>query len=104
MTYRTIIIGLIALLAVAFGSCTSEEVSPRYEEMKQYHAESLMLPMAPSDSVYRFSVKVDAFVEQHPAAKYDPLYPEIQQHIQENWLRVTIEIDTTWAGETHIYF
>ena len=92
----------LALLPLSFASCEKEVV--RYEEMAQYHQESLSLPSVATDSVSRFSQKVTAFVAQHPAAAEDPLYPEIQQNIRQALLRITITIDDEWDGEIHRNF
>ena len=76
----------------------------RYEEMRQYHQESLTLQQVSTDSVTRFSSKVTTFVVAHPAAQEDPLYPEIQQNIHQATLRITITIDDEWDGVEHINF
>ena len=92
---------LTLLLCLGISSCEKQAEDVRFQEMADFHAESFGLYQVESDSVSRFSQKVDAFVVQHPAAADDPLYPEIQQNIQNNWFRVTISIDTTWAGENY---
>ena len=72
--------------------------------MRQYHQESLTLQQVTTDSVTRFSSKVTAFVASHPAARQDPLYPEIQANIRQATLRITINFDDEWDGEEHINF
>lgn len=91
-----------ALMMTGCSSGDSEAV--RYAEMKAYHQESLTLHQVPVDSVSRFSQKVTSFVSQHPAAKLDPLYPEIQQNIQQASLRVNIHINGEWEGEEAFEF
>ena len=86
-------------LSLVVAGC-SKEVQ-RYEAMVRYHAESLQLPFVPVDSVQRFSHKVDAFVALHPAAAEDPLYPAIQQHIDQAMQRFTITADPEWEGVYH---
>lgn len=89
-------------LSFTFGSCSKEVM--RYAEIRQYHAESLTLHAVTTDSVTRFSEKVNFFVAQHPAAKEDPLYPEIQQNISQSLLRITLTINDEWAGKEYINF
>ena len=92
---------LTLLLCLGISSCEKQAEDVRFQEMADFHAESFGLYQVESDSVSRFSQKVDAFVVLHPTAADDPLYPEIQQNIQNNWLRMTISVDTTWAGENY---
>ena len=93
------LIFFIALLAV---SCEKEVT--RYPEIQAYHAESLTLYVASADSVGNFSQKVQSFVVRHPDATQDPLYPEIQQNIKHNLLRLSITVNDEWDGETHITY
>ena len=72
--------------------------------MLEYHSESQQLGVATTDSVARFSSKVQGFVAQHPDAKEDSLYPEIQKNIKANLLRLSITIDDEWDGETFIEY
>ena len=107
MAKNIIFWSLTLLLCLGISSCEKdvEEIEDvRYQEMVDFHAESFGLYQVESDSVSRFSQKVDAFVVQHPAAAADPLYPEILQNIQNYSLRISITIDTTWDGEYYIEF
>ena len=97
---KTIVI-FILLAGLTFNSC--EKVILRYAEMQQYHQESLTLAETSLDSISRFSQKVDGFVNLHPLAKEDPLYPEIEQNI--NQARLIIRIDgEVWDDDVHIEF
>ena len=76
----------------------------RYEEMRQYHQESLTLQQVTTDSVTRFSSKVSTFVASHPAAQEDPLYPEIQENIHQATMRIAVIFDEEWGDDKHINF
>ena len=91
---------LVMLLALpfAFASCDSEQ-TVSYEELVQYHAESLNLPAATADSIYRFSKKVTAFVSQHPDAKTDPLYPQIEENIHAAATKLNLDFGT-WKEDS----
>ena len=89
---------LILLLALLFVSCEKELF--HYAEITEYHAESQQLDVATTDSIARFSSKVQGFVAQHPDAKDDPLYPEILNNINNAKLNITIIIHDEWDGET----
>ena len=73
-------------------------------EMKAFYQESITLPSVTTDSVNRFSVKVNDFIEVNPEALDDPLYPKIMSNIKTATLRITITINDEWDGETHINF
>ena|GEM_PF-3168177 len=88
---------LLITLPFAFASCDSEQ-TVSYEELVQYHAESLNLPAATADSIYRFSKKVTAFVSQHPDAKTDPLYPQIEENIHAAATKLNLDF-STWKDE-----
>jgi len=99
-TLRTL--PLILLMALLFVSCEKELF--HYAEITEYHAESQQLDVATTDSIARFSSKVQGFVAQHPDAKDDPLYPEILNNINIAKLNITIIIHDEWDGETHIKY
>ena len=88
---------MLLALPFAFASCDSEQ-TVSYEELVQYHAESLNLPAATADSIYRFSKKVTAFVSQHPDAKTDPLYPQIEENIHAAATKQNLDFGT-WKDE-----
>ena len=96
---------LLILLAFCwlFPSCEKEvfDVSPT---MEAYYLESVKLPSVSLDSVQSFSSKVDGFTQSYPLALEHEKYPLIRQNIKAASIRLTIEIDTTWAGEKHINF
>lgn len=97
---------LILFLATSFITigCEKQAISESYPEMKAFYTESCTLPAVTIDSVKTFSTKVDNYVAQYPESKSHSLYPKIQENIKTASLRITIECDTTWDGETHIYF
>ena len=99
-TLRTL--PLIFFIMLLTASCEKELT--RYPEIQAYHAESLNLNVASADSVGNFSQKVQGFAVRHPDATQDPLYPVIQQNIQQNLLRLHITINDEWDGETTIEF
>ena len=92
------------ILFMLFLTASCEKEVTRYPEIQAYHIESLNLYVASADSVGNFSQKVQSFVVRHPDAKEDPLYPEIQQNIKQNLLRLSITINDEWDGETTIEF
>ena len=91
-TLRTL--PLILLMALLFVSCEKELF--HYAEITEYHAESQQLDVATTDSIARFSSKVQGFVAQHPDAKDDPLYPEILENINMATLYITITTHDEW--------
>ena len=84
--------------------CEKQVISESYPEMKAFYTESCTLPAVTIDSVKAFSAKVGNYVTKHPESKSHSLYPKIQENIKTASLRITIECDTTWDGETHINF
>ena len=91
-TLRTL--PLILLMVLLFVSCEKELF--HYAEISEYHAESQQLDVATTDSIARFSSKVQGFVAQHPDAKDDPLYPEILENINMATLNITITTHDEW--------
>ena len=87
---------LLITLSFVFASC--EKQAESYEEMKQYYAESCNLLSAQADSIKRFSTKVEAFVSQHPDAKTDPLYPQIEENINAAATKLNLDFGT-WKDE-----
>lgn len=84
--------------------CEKQVVSEGYPEMEAFYTESCTLPAVTIDSVKTFSAKVDNFVANYPGSKSHSLYPKIRENIKSASLRIIIECDTTWDGETHINF
>ena len=92
---------LLLLALLLFGSCEKEVL--RYAEMEQYYEESIGLAQTSPDSISSFSRKVDAFVTLYPAAKEDPLYPEIKANIRQAWLNIRIN-GGVWGDDKNIGF
>ena len=85
----------------ALTGCESDMV--RYDEIRQYHQESKTLQQVESDSVNRFTQKVDAFVVVHADAVDDPLYPEIRQNIEDALVKFVITVQDEWDKEDISY-
>ena len=81
-------------MVLLFVSCEKELF--HYAEITEYHAEFQQLDVATTDSIARFSSKVQGFVAQHPEAKDDPLYPEILENINMATLNITITTHDEW--------
>jgi hypothetical protein len=103
MKKSPIIILIVLTVCWMLPSCEKEvfDVSP---QMESFYAESVQLPTVSLDSVKSFSSKVDGFTKAYPLALEHEKYPLIRQNIKAASIRLTIEIDTTWAGEKHINF
>ena len=84
--------------------CEKDVIGEGYPEMEGFYVESCGLPVVTIDSVKSFSVKFGNYVTKYPQSKSHSLYPKIQENIKSASLRITIECDTTWDGETHINF
>ena len=95
---------LFFILCLIMVGCEKQVISESYPEMKAFYTESCTLPAVTIDSVKAFSAKVGNYVTKHPESKSHSLYPKIQENIKSASLRITIECDTTWDGETHINF
>ena len=99
---KTFICLLVSLvLAISMPSC-EESVTDEYPIMEQYYTESVNLPTVTLDSVNLFKAKVDGYVSQNPEAKNHKRYSMILENIKVASLRITIDIDPTWAGEDSI--
>ena len=98
-------VALLLLLSASFilPSC-EKAVIDEYPQMEAYYVESKGLYSVTIDSVRTFSSKVDGFVAVNPLAKEHEKYPLIQANIKSASLRLTITVDTTWAGEETIHF
>ena len=93
---------LLFLLLPALTGCGDEAL--RYAEMEEFYVESRTLPEVSLDSVNRFSGKVDGFVEVHPDAVDDPLYPRIQENIRSASVRVGFTATTDWQDYVDVQF
>ena len=85
-------------------ACEKEVLSDEYPEMEGFYVESCGLSDVTTDSVKSFTIKVNNYTVDYPESKHHSLYPMIQANIKSASLRITIECDTTWDGETHINF
>ncbi len=93
----------LVLLFMAFlmmTACEKDIVS----NMEAYYTESMGLQSVTLDSVKTFSNKVENYVAENPDEKENPLYPKIQSNIKSASMRITLSVDTTWDGETHINY
>lgn len=95
---------VLCLLGMA-SFCVSCEKDVQYEgypEMHEYYVESCGLgdDAVDTDSITRFSRKVDAFVDVNPDAKDTSYYPLIQSNIKKYSVTIviTIEGDGVWDG------
>ena len=85
-------------------ACEKEVKHEGYIEMERFYIESCGLPSVTIDSVKFFTIKVNKYTTEFPESKDHSLYPKIQENITTAMMRITIECDTTWDGETHINF
>ena len=86
-----------------FVSCTTDE-DPVHEVMRGYFDESQGLFSQNSDSISRFSYKVNEFISRVPAAKNDPFYIKIAENLEKVSLKPTITVNDEWGGETFVTF
>ena len=86
-----------------FASCESYE-DPSHLLMQGYFEESQGLSQASTDSVARFSQKVNEFTTRIPEAKNDPHYTQIQSNIKMAKLKITITIADEWEDDVVIKF
>ena len=84
--------------------CEKDVIGEGYPEKEGFYTESCGLPEVTIDSVKLFSTKVNDYTTEYPESKEHSLYPKIQANIKSASLRITITADTTWAGDTIIYF
>ena len=91
------------LICMVLPSCEKEvyDINP---QMEAYYQESVQLPSVTIDSVRSFSSKVDGFTRSYPWAVEHERYPQIKENIREASARITIDIDTTWAGTNTYYY
>lgn len=95
---------LLLLLTISFVTGCEKEVFDISPTMEAYYVESVKLPSVTIDSVQSFSNKVDGFTRNYPEAIEHNKYPLIKENIRLASVRITIQIDTTWAGDTLIRF
>lgn len=92
------------LVGFILPSCSKSDSGDDYPIMEDYYIESLSLPTVSTDSIKTFSSKVDGYVAQNPLAKQHRRYAQILENIKTASLRITITIDTAWAGTDSISF
>ncbi len=92
------------VLGISLPSCEKSASAEDYPIMESFYKESVTLPLVTLDSVKAFSSKVDGYVTTYPLAKEHKRYSQIQDNIKAASLRLSISIDTTWAGEDSIRF
>lgn len=97
-------LSLLLMFSFYIISCDKEVIGEGFPEMESFYIESCGLRSVTLDSVKTFSVKVNDYTTEYPESKDHSLYPKIQDNIKDASLRITIECDTTWDGETHINF
>ena len=95
---------LFFIVCLFMVGCEKQVASEGYPEMEAFYTESCTLPAVTIDSVKTFSAKVGKYVSKYPESKSHSLYSKILENIKSASLRITIECDTTWDGETHINF
>ena len=95
---------MICLMAGFLMPSCEKELTDDYPIMEQFYAESITLPTVTIDSVSAFKNKVNGYVTTYPQAKEHRRYPQIIENIKAASLRLTIVIDTTWAGDTVIHY
>ena len=103
MRHSFIILFLLLVASILLPSC-EKAVMEEYPQMESFYVESKGLNSVTIDSVRSFSGKVDGFVTVNPLVKQHDKYPLIQANIKAASLRMTIVIDTTWAGEETFRF
>lgn len=94
-------IALIAL-PLAFGSCGKTRMY--FPELEEFYEESMELKSVSTDSIARFSAKVENFVVLYPEAKDDPLYPAIQKNIKSANAGFKITINPDWGEDINFNF
>ena len=89
MTYcgRVFLYLCLIIPTLTFASCESYEY-PQNEVLKGYFEESKGLSHASTDSISRFSAKVNEFTTRIPEAKNDPLYTKIRGNIKMASLKI----------------
>ena len=97
---------IMILLVFAIGWLTSceKEVYDINPQMESFYMESVQLPSVTIDSVKSFSSKVDGFTRSYPWAVEHQRYPQIKENIKSASIRITLEVDTTWAGVDTYHF
>ena len=93
----------LTVFTLIFGSCTTDE-DPVHEVMRGYFDESQGLFLQNSDSISRFSYKVNEFISRVPAAKNAPFYKKSLKILKKVSLKPTITVNTEWEGKIFVTF
>lgn len=102
---KLVVISLELLLLTTIISCDKQDVRDDISPiMEDFYIESIQLPTVTLDSVRTFSNKLDGFTLAYPLAKEHKRYPMIKENIKAASIRISIDIDTVWSGETYINF
>lgn len=89
-------------LAITLPSC-EQAVSDSFI-MESFYTESQGLKSVSSDSVNRFSDKVNGYVSVNPKAKNHEKYRLIMDNIQDAILHISLVIHDEWDGDTTVTF
>ena len=93
----------LTVFTLIFVSCTTDE-DPVHEVMRGYFDEYQGLFSQNSDSISRFSYKVNEFISRVPASKNAPFYIKIAENLEKVSLKSTITVNDEWDGETFVTF
>jgi len=88
---------------ISLPSC-DKSVTDSFPIMESFYTESKGLKTVSKDSVNRFSDKVNGYVVTNPQARNHSKYKLIMDNIKDATLRLAIEVDDEWAGDTTIIF
>lgn len=101
-SFPTLLVLCLLGMALFCVSCEKDVQYEGYPEMHEYYVESCGLgdDAVDTDSITRFSRKVDDFVDVNPDAKDTSYYPLIQANIKKYSITIviTIEGDGAWDG------
>ena len=88
---------------ISLPSC-EKSATDSFPIMESFYTESKGLKTVTKDSVNRFSDKVNGYVVTNPQARNHSKYKLIMYNIKDATLRLAIEVDDEWAGDTTIIF
>ena len=92
---------LLTVFTLIFVSCTTDE-DPVHEVMRGYFDESQGLFSQNSDSISRFSYKVNESISRVPASKNAPFCLKITENLEKVSLKPTLTVNDEWDGETFV--
>ena len=90
-------------LAIALPSC-EKAAADSFPIMESFYTESQGLKSVSSDSVNRFSNKVNGYVSVNPKAKNHEKYQLIMDNIKDAILHISLVIHDEWEGDTTVTF